>query len=444
LPEAADAGSEGYPRLLPSWTGIWAKDSALLLVSQGLSVVATSVAAILIARRLEPADWGVFAAFLGLSFALAIFVEFGLATWLLRELSRLFAENDEAAEHRAMTQVRAAIAFAAAMTGALVVAGTIVGAVVTRDAAVVLALSSLLLYGGLFASANVFEAYLRARRRLRRVVAASIVEKYVLVVLIVAVGVAGWGVWSIGLSYVAAGLIRVALLGSRVLGGTRLARPRFADVRMTLRQSAPFALASGALTVVPRLDALVLLALSATAAGYFALAERILGPAVIVATIGATALYPFLARRAHRPAAIWGLATGFAICGAVLAAAGFVAAPWLVPAVFGEQYESAVTAVRLLLLSLPFVYAANPLLAYGFTSGRERTVVRATMGATLIGTGAIVAGQAIAGVSGAAGGFLIRQVLVLAAFAAIAAAATRRDARLGQLSISPPAEARLG
>src|SRR5436309_14840722 len=78
--------------LLPSWAGLWARDSALTLLSRGLTVVAATLSAVLVARRLAPGDCGIFSAFLGLSFALGVFGEFGLATWLLRELSRGFAE----------------------------------------------------------------------------------------------------------------------------------------------------------------------------------------------------------------------------------------------------------------------------------------------------------------------------------------------------------------
>ena len=63
----------------------------MMLVAQVLTVLATSVAAISVARILEPA--------MGtsppsrLSLALAIVADFGLATWLLREFSRLAASS---------------------------------------------------------------------------------------------------------------------------------------------------------------------------------------------------------------------------------------------------------------------------------------------------------------------------------------------------------------
>jgi O-antigen/teichoic acid export membrane protein len=409
-----------------------------------LNVIAASLAAILIARRLDPPDWGIFSAFLGLGFALAIFVELGLATWLLRELSRLFADDDAHAQHDARELAGAAAAVAAAMTSAVLVVGTGVSALLGTRAELVLVLAALLLYGGLFASANVLETHLRAQRRLRRVIAASLAEKYLLVVLVVTVGVTSSAVWPIAVSYVAAGAIRVAVVGLSVFGRSVPPRPSIGAMRSIVRRSAPFALSSGALTVVPRLDALVILAFSATAAGYFALGDRLLGPAFVVASISATTLYPFLARRTHRPAAIWNLSGGFAVCGLVVGGAGILVAPTLVPALFGAQYEEAVDIVRIMLLSMPLVYAANPLLAYGFSSGSEREIVRATVAVSLAGTASIVVGQALVGVTGAAAGFLLRQALVVAALGSIAVVASRREGRPAPMAVPTIPEGRIG
>jgi O-antigen/teichoic acid export membrane protein len=146
---------------------------------------------------------------------------------------------------------------------------------------------------------------------------------------------------------------------------------------------------------------------------------------VILPVIAATTLYPFLARRAHDRRAIWIISAGFGACGAVLATAGFLAAPQLVPFVFGDKYEAAVPAVRLMFLALPLICAANPLQTYSFSYGRERVLVAATLGVTFAGTAAIVTGQAVNGITGAAAEFLVRQGLMFVALAAIAATAAR-------------------
>ena len=414
-------------RLFPSWAGSWGRDSALMLVSQGLTIIAASLSAVVVARWLQPDEWGVFSAFLGLSIALGVFVEFGLATWLLRDLSGLFASHGEVAKPRARELVSSAMVCTVSLTLLVATAGGVVGAITGNRPALVLALSALLLFGGLFATANVLEAYLRAQRRLGRIVAASVLEKYLLVTLVVVTVVTDAGVLGVSLSYAVASLSRCVLLGLGVFAGAFPSFPSRTDLGSVLRKSLPFGLTAAGMNVVPRLDALCLLAFSATAAGYFALADRILGALVILPLIAATTLYPFLARRTHDRRAIWIISAGFGACGAALATAGFLAAPQLVPFVFGDNYSGAVDAVRLMFLALPLIYAANPLQTYGFSYGRERLVVGATVGVAFTGTAAILIGQASEGISGAAVGFLVRQGLMFAAIAAIAATAGRGE-----------------
>lgn len=77
----------------PGWAGVWARDSGLMLASQLLVTLATSALAILVARTLGPTEFGVFAGFLALSFAISVLVELGIAAWLLREPSIRQAEG---------------------------------------------------------------------------------------------------------------------------------------------------------------------------------------------------------------------------------------------------------------------------------------------------------------------------------------------------------------
>src|SRR5437868_6194654 len=92
------ANERWLARTLPPWAMYWAADSAVLLTSQALTIGATSAAAVLIARHVNPHDWGIFSGFLSLSLGVSILSQFGVGTWLLRELSRLFAGADEVPE----------------------------------------------------------------------------------------------------------------------------------------------------------------------------------------------------------------------------------------------------------------------------------------------------------------------------------------------------------
>jgi O-antigen/teichoic acid export membrane protein len=180
--------------------------------------------------------------------------------------------------------------------------------------------------------------------------------------------------------------------------------------------------------VVPRLDSFILLSISATSAGYFAMGERVLGPALLVPVALSISLYPFLSRetggrRGSRP-----LSVLLAALGLVLAVIGILLSPTLVPLLFGDQYEKAVGVVQITLLVLPFVFASNPLLAHLYVDGREHLVVRVTVIVSLFGTVLIVAGQLLGGPQLAAVGLVLRQVLILAVLVGIEVG-TSREAR---------------
>jgi hypothetical protein len=79
-----------------------------------------------------------------------------------------------------------------------------------------------------------------------------------------------------------------------------------------------------------------------------------------------------------------------------------------------------VHVVQIMLVAIPFVYGSNAMLAQLYTAGRERSILVVALGISALGTVAIVAGQLAVGVTGAAGGYVLRQVLFLAGLVAIA------------------------
>jgi O-antigen/teichoic acid export membrane protein len=413
----------------PSWARGWLSDSSNLLASQVLTVIATSVAAIMIARTLDPGDWGVFSAFLGLSIALALVADFGLGTWLLRELSRLVAGGaDEQGSERAGRLLSAGIVVNTVVALPLLVAALAWSAIAQPGADVTVALVSLLVYGALTATANVLETHLRAHRRVRLVLAASLIEKGVLLVLLVAVVTSNAGLAAIGISYVVAGLSRIAFDATVVFvrDGVPHAIPATNEVRDVARASLPFALNAASFNLVPRLDTLVLLTLSATSAGWFAIGDRVLGPALLVpATLGAT-LYPFMAGRAAKEVPPWKLAGAVGAAGVVLAAVGILLAPFLIPLLFGDAYEESVPVAQIMLLVVPLIYTASPLLVIAYSHGRERSLLVPILALSLAGTVAIVVGQMVGGPTLAAAGYVARSALFLAVIGVVAFVAWRR------------------
>jgi O-antigen/teichoic acid export membrane protein len=415
---------------LPPWLRSWAADSVALLFSQFAAVVATSTLAILLARHLGPKDWGLFSGFLGLSLALSIFIEFGLTQWLLRELSRLWADDqgELSSPHRAGRLVVSSLVVNVSLGSTLIV-GTVAATIaldVKGSSAVVLV--ALVVYGALLAVASGLEAVFRARRRLTRVVGATLLEKGLLLLLVgLSLGL-GFGLAAIAAAYVVAAIARVLFdIGGIVrTGDLRLPAPSIDSTKHVIRKSLPFAINRASLNIVPQLDTFILAALSPIAAGYFALGGRALGPVLIIPVVLSSALYPFLARESEGSGAGWKVVALLALGGTMVGTVGIAVTPQLVPLVFGSNYAHAVHVVQVMLLAIPFVFVANPLLVHLYTERLEqRSLGLKLIGVSIFGTGTIIAGQLLVGPVGAAGGFVLRSMLFVGALVAAGRASAR-------------------
>jgi O-antigen/teichoic acid export membrane protein len=406
----------------PTWLRSWAADSSALLFSQLAAVIATSALAILLARHLGPRDWGLFSAFLGLSLGLSIFIEFGLTQWLLRELARPWARHQAREKvplpgrRRAGRIVGASMVVNAVLGVTIIVGAGVAAAAFSVGPSSAVLLLALVTYGALLASCSALEAVFRARRRITRVVAATLLEKLLLLVLVAASILAGSDLFVVGLAYLVAGIAR---LGFDLVSIVRsqdvvFARPSRRAVRHVTRRSMPFALNRASLNIIPRLDTFVLATLSPVAAGYFALGDRALGPVVIIPVVMSSALYPFLARESSGSRAGWKIVALLAAAGSVVAAIGVALTPRLLPIVFGSDYSPAVPTVQVMLLAIPFVFAANPLLAHVYTARLEHRRLGIGLACvSFLGTGAVVVGQTVVGPVGAAGGYVARSVLLV-------------------------------
>jgi O-antigen/teichoic acid export membrane protein len=443
-------------RWSPTWLRPWAADSAALLFSQFAAVVATSALAILLARHLGPTDWGLFSGFLGLSLGLSIFVEFGLTQWLLRELARLWVrqepESVSPARRRRAGRIVVASLTVNSLLGLVMIVGAGVAAAIFRvGAGSAVVLVALVAYGAFLAACSGLEAVFRARRRLSRVVAATLLEKVLLLVLVLAAVLAGSDLFAIGVAYLVAGIARLGfdLVSIVRSGDVVFVAPSRRAARHVTRRSLPFALNRASLNIIPRLDTFILAALSPVAAGYFALGDRALGPVVIIPVVMSSALYPFLAREPSASRAGWRIVALLAALGSVIGVVGIALSPGLVPIVFGSDYSQAIPVVQVMLVAIPFIFAANPLLAHLYTARLEhRRLGLGLGGVSFLGTGAVVAGQTLVGPVGAACGYVARAVLVLALLALASSASgsanrflrgrqPERDRRFGEI----PAEA---
>jgi PST family polysaccharide transporter/lipopolysaccharide exporter len=252
-------------------------------------------------------------------------------------------------------------------------------------------------------------------------VSAVILEKSVLLILIFISVLRDLGLAGIGIAYLCAGLMRLTFVSLLLIRRDSLTfdRPRLSDSRAVVRGGIPFAFSTVALNVIPRLDTVLIASFSTIAAGYFALGDRMLGPAWIIPVVASTALYPFFSAESAEAASAWNISALMLIVGTLAAVTGFVLAPIIVPGIFGEEYRPAVSVVRIMVFVLPFLYASNPLLARLYTSGKERRVFFVTLFASILGTVFILIGQSTVGAVGAAVGYVLRHVLFTASLGAL-------------------------
>jgi O-antigen/teichoic acid export membrane protein len=410
---------------MPSWVRSWAADSATLLFSQAGAIVATSALAILLARYLGPKDWGIFSAVLGLSLALSTFVELGLTAWLLRELSQLWVRDEPEAEPRtariqAGQLVLSSLAVNLALGAAMIVGSGAVAIASGAGATRALLLISLVAYGGLIAACSTLETVFRARRRVGRVMTATLLEKVLLLALVTVFLVLGFSMVTIGVAYLLAGIAHTAYDVTMIVRSKDVALvfPSKQMARHVARATVPFVLARTSLNVIPYLDTFILAAISAVAAGYFAIGVRALGPIIMIPAVMSTALFPFLARESEGSRAGWQVVGILSAVGAIIAAMAIVLSPPLVPIVFGAEYTPAIGVVQVMFLTIPFIFAGNALLAHVYSARLEQRALGLGLGGiACFGTGAIVAGQILVGPVGAAAGYLLRNILFTVALA---------------------------
>jgi len=243
---------------------------------------------------------------------------------------------------------------------------------------------------------------------------ATLLEKVLLLALVTVFLVLGFSMVTIGVAYLLAGIAHTAYDVTMIVRSkdVALVLPSKRMVRHVTRETLPFVVDRASLNVIPCLDTFILAAISAVAAGYFAIGVRALGPITMIPAVMSTALYPFLARESEGSRAGWQVVGLLSAIGAIIAAVAIVLSPPLVPIVFGEDYTPALRVVQVMFLTIPFVFANNLLLAHVYSARLEQRALGLGLGAiSCFGTGTMVAGQILFGPVGAAAGYLVRQIL---------------------------------
>lgn len=391
----------------------WLSDSALMLGVQAAATIATTILAIVIARSLDPADFGLFAALLSLSQAVAIVVEMGFATFLLREFSGSEWPNDDA-RSPAVELLSTAVVAALIGTATVLIFTLLVVLAAGVPSATAIVLIALLVNTTLLAVAALVQSVARSQRQLLLVVRVVVVEKFVLLGVTALALRADLGMQGVAFAYAFSAVLHLSLIwwltGRRF--GRLFALPAARSVRQTVRRSLPFVVSRVALNVGPRLDAVVVATVSFVAASSFAIGDRVVGSVLFVPAVLGSTMFPFLSRHSEDRGRYVKLTSGLMLfSGVLMAGIGVAASAWAIPAVFGSDYEPAVATVQLMLLSLPFIFLCNALLAQLYQSAKERVIAWRIVIASLIGLVAVGAGVLLAGSEGAALGFVFRQVL---------------------------------
>lgn len=397
-----------FQRPSSHWVAAWVKDTGLILSSQLTVTAMTTVLTIVVARGLGPRDFGIFSGFVGLSQAFSLAVDVGVAAWLLRELSNTWADADVETA-RAMTSALLGDALGLnVVLGLPLVAGFVcAGLVLGLSGQLVLLLAALMAYVVALAAASSLETALRAQRQVGKVVVASALEKGTLVAAATATLSLGFGFLGLSISYVLAGVVRLAYSFAVTLGtrsGTRF--PTRARVKAIARAALPFALNAAAFNFAPRLDMPLVTVISARAGSYFALAYQTVTAVVVIPVIASSTLYPFLAGRTGH--ALRDTTRVLGVAGLLCAVLGIALAPTAVPLLFGSEYEGAIGVTQCIFVALPFVFYANGLLVGLYTRERERSLLRATLPVAFTGSIAVAAGASIGGARGAALGYVFR------------------------------------
>lgn len=428
----------------PKWAGLWLRDSTTLAASQLGALAVTTVLAILVARYLGPVQFGTFAGFLGLSQVVTLLAGVGIPVWLLRELSRIALEEDGLDAREASSILSGAVGVVLALTVALTLGALLLGSAIT-SVDLALALGGLMGYVGLMSCAAVLEVVFRVKRRTVLILGVTLIEKIILLAMVATVTVAGVGIAGIACAYIVAGLLRVTsdiliIHGGRMMSVSRPTRHEMTNVvRRSLR--------IGAGTTIPqavaRLDVFNIGLYSATTAGLFAVADRMVSVLLILPVACSYALYPHLASDGRPLRSTLRLAAILALVAVPIAVGGVIVADRAIVLMFAERYEDAAVALRIMLLALPVMFAVNVLMAGLFSGAHERRALVVLMSSALAGTVLVVAGALLFGLKGAAAGYAMRYVLSLAALVRLAVDLNRAEIPLDQNYVTsdslPPA-----
>jgi O-antigen/teichoic acid export membrane protein len=361
-----------------------ARTFASLLSAEVLTRAFAFAAALIVVRALAPGAFGAFAYALALATMLGFFVDIGLPTLLIRDVS---ARPDQAAPLLGRA-LRLELALASVVVGgaiALALAGVIPGPAGPG----VLALA----FGGIVATTlgSAFEAGLTGAGKAHLVTVSRTVRSVALVAASGVVAVAEPGVETFMAGWIVAELMGAAtaarLCTARAVRPVLTSRP--GDLRAMLVRAVPFALLAGFNLLYFRIDILMLGLLdSSVAVGNYGVAARILEAALIVPVYFALAFLAAVSHGERTPeivAARTARAVRYLLVVCVpLAFALAIAGEHVVRLLAGGDYGLAETVFVRLTPIVALMASYGVLASLQIAMDRTATLVRITIGGLLL------------------------------------------------------------
>lgn len=366
-----------------TWGQVVAKNAAWIFVGEGVSRVLKLAVTMLVVRQFGPEDFGRFTFAFAVATMAAMAFDAGMVTVVTREYAR---DSARVATLPGMMGLKAVV-------GAIVMVVTVgVAFVVTADRTVtymivVLALS--LFFGE---AVNLAVAVFRARQRMEletvlRAIGGTLLFSVVAGALMPWLG--PWAINNVADAYLiaSAGAFALAMgymAGTGVPVGIRF-RPR--EWAPVLRAGLPIALGGAATILYVNMDQAMLGWYGRFAeAGWYGVATRVNGVAVVPMSVMALVLFPALSSlqgpeclRRWRQWAKWSAAAGVVVAVTIAA----LADP-LVRLAFGPEFVQAAGVLRVTVIGYGLLYAYFPWMQRLVIEGRQATLLYVVAGAAIL------------------------------------------------------------
>lgn len=360
------------------------RNSALGLVAQIAIKVLSFSFSVLVIRRLGEASFGQYAAALAFVGVFAIVSDLGLSPYMVREVARLRDLPDSRERINAMFANVMVLRLALSVVAIALVVTTValIGQPLRMIVAVALASLSLTLYGVQGTS----EAVLAGFERLDLTAGAKVLLQIVFMSAGTIALVLRGGYYGL----IAANLLGVTLMAWACWRGARRVGVRWSRIQwrlwpVLLRASVPFGIIGFTLGLSYKFDTILLSQFRGDReTGYYNAAYSLVFATAMLSNVINTALYPSLSRQASNNASALGAVYGRALRYLLLASlpvavGGSLLAHQAIPFLFGESYAPAIDALRIIIWTVPLMFASEFLGYVVLIRGAERDAARAVL-----------------------------------------------------------------